>query len=336
MANDKIKTACNTAKLFVKKNSPIVMISAGVAGMVLGTVLACKSVKKFDAAKKECIDDINDIHSYKPEDKSDKAVTLKYEKLLVKTYVECGIKLGKIVAPAAATMIASGALIFAGYGVLSNKHAAALGLLATEQNGFKKYRERVIEKEGQAADDYYYYGEYEIENDIPVLDAKGNPKLDKEGNPKVRKETEKHVNCPGIGIVRYFEQNTRDDKGNLIYSNPNWRADNRINFTFCKGAEDCVNSQLCLNGWITLNDAFEAFGFPKTKEGMTLVKVYDNTIPIDPIKGMSQQFDCRIYGPGTDCGESYIYDHEEFLPIHFDGFVPIDSVDLKSIRLLER
>lgn len=333
--NDKVNAVFDTAKLFWKKNSPIIMISTGVAGMVVGTIIACKSVKKLDEAKKECVSDLNDIHDLKPEKGCDKSVMIEYEKGLVRTYVRCGIKLGKIVAPAAATIIASGAMIFAGYGVLDAKHAAALTAFATEQDSFKKYRERVVEDAGQEADDKYYYGEYSVENDIPVLDRKGNPKLDKDGNPVTKKEIEHRVNCPGIGRMKYFEQNTRDDEGNLIYSNPNWRADNRINYSFCQGAENWVSTQICLHGFIFLNDAYEAFGFPKTVEGQSLVKLYEAGKPIDPTTGMSRQFDARIYGPGTDCGESYMYDHEEFLPIHFDGFVPIDSVDLKSIRLLK-
>ena len=103
----------------IKKHSPEILVVAGVVGVVTSGVMACKATLKVNEVLDEAKDNVERIHEAK--DNGATVVGQPYDendakKDLTLVYVQTGVKLAKLYAPA----IAVGALSITGI-VASNR-----------------------------------------------------------------------------------------------------------------------------------------------------------------------------------------------------------------------
>ena len=146
---------------------------------------------------------------------------------------------------------------------------------ATVDKGFKEYRERVVERFGEAVDHELRYNIKAKEIEETVVDEKGKEK-------KVKKK----VNVANINeysdYARWFDS-----------SNPNWEETPDYNLMFLKAQQKYANDKLIAEGRLFLNDVYEALGIPKTKAGQIVGWVYDPSNPdIDSLVDFGI-FDCH-------------------------------------------
>ena len=130
----------SSAQYQLKKHSPEILMVAGIAGTVVGTILACKATTKVSEIIDEKEKAVEDVHTcleakdieYTEED-SKKDLTI--------IYAQTGVKLFKLYAPAIGVMALSFASIIAGHKVLKKRNVAIAAAYAAVDKGFKKYRE---------------------------------------------------------------------------------------------------------------------------------------------------------------------------------------------------
>lgn len=269
----------NKVSFKVSKHSPEILLVTGIIGVIGSGIMACKATTKAGEIIDETKERIDQIHicsedtgliktgAYTPEDaKKDMAIV----------YAQTGIKFAKLYGPAIGLGALSIASILASNNILRKRNIALAAAYATIDNSFKDYRKRVIERFGEAVDKELRYN-IKAEK---VTEKVVNPETGKEEKVK---ETKFVVNPSDIsGYARFFEQYTKDEKGNVI-PNPCWVNNNEYNIMFLKTQERYANDLLIARGRLFLNEVYRMLGLPETKAGQVVGWVYDpdNTLGRD-------------------------------------------------------
>ena len=241
----------------VKKHSPEILMVAGIAGTIVGTVLACKATTKVSKIIEEKNKNVEDVHICL-EEKPDEYTEEDSKKDLTIIYAQTGVKLFKLYAPAIGVMALSFASIIAGHKVLKKRNVAIAAAYAAIDKGFKQYRKNVIEEFGEGVDQQMRFG----------LKSKEIKKKDKDG--KTVKETEYYID-PDANPLNNISEYARF----FDASSENFAKDPEYNMMFLRRQQDYANEMLKARGHLFLNEVYDLLDIPRSKAGQVVGWVYD-------------------------------------------------------------
>ena len=241
----------------VKKHSPEILMVAGIAGTIVGTVLACKATTKVSEIIEEKNKNVEDVHTYL-EDNTKEYTEEDSKKDLTIIYAQTGVKLFKLYAPAIGVMALSFASIIAGHKVLKKRNIAIAAAYAAIDKGFKQYRKNVIEEFGEGVDQQMRFG----------LKSKEIKKKDKDG--KTVKETEYYIDPEGNPLDNISEYARFFDA-----ASENFAKDPEYNMMFLRRQQDYANEMLKARGHLFLNEVYDLLDIPRSKAGQVVGWVYD-------------------------------------------------------------
>ena len=241
----------------VKKHSPEILMVAGIAGTIVGTVLACKATTKVSEIIEEKNKNIEDVHTCL-EEKPDEYTEEDSKKDLTIIYAQTGVKLFKLYAPAIGVMALSFASIIAGHKVLKKRNIAIAAAYAAIDKGFKQYRKNVIEEFGEGVDQQMRFG----------LKSKEIKKKDKDG--KTVKETEYYIDPDANPLDNISEYARFFDA-----ASSNFAKDPEYNMMFLRRQQDYANEMLKSRGHLFLNEVYDLLDIPRSKAGQVVGWVYD-------------------------------------------------------------
>lgn len=255
----------------LKKHSPEILIGVGIVGVVTSTVLACKATTKVSAVMEKAKKDISDIHSVleNPElgEKYVEAYGEEYtveesKKDLTIVYAQTGLSLVKLYAPSVILGVASLTCILASNNILQKRYSAMAAAYATVDSSFKDYRNRVIERFGEELDRELKYNIKAKEIEEVVTD-------EETGEEKVVKKTVQVANSKDFSeFARCFDETCAG-----------WTRSSEHNLTFIKHVQNWANDKLRAEGYLFLNDVYEALGFKKSQAGQIVGWIYDPDHP---------------------------------------------------------
>ena len=241
----------------VKKHSPEILMVAGIAGTIVGTVLACKATTKVSEIIEEKNKNVNDVHTCL-EEKPNEYTEEDSKKDLTIIYAQTGVKLFKLYAPAIGVMALSFASIIAGHKVLKKRNIAIAAAYAAIDKGFKQYRKNVIEEFGEGVDQQMRFG----------LKSKEIKKKDKDG--KTVKETEYYID-PDANPLNNISEYARF----FDAASENFAKDPEYNMMFLRRQQDYANEMLKSRGHLFLNEVYDLLDIPRSKAGQVVGWVYD-------------------------------------------------------------
>ena len=241
----------------VKKHSPEILMVAGIAGTIVGTVLACKATTKVSEIIEEKNKNIEDVHTCL-EEKPKEYTEEDSKKDLTIIYAQTGVKLFKLYAPAIGVMALSFASIIAGHKVLKKRNIAIAAAYAAIDKGFKQYRKNVIKEFGEGVDQQMRFG----------LKSKEIKKKDKDG--KTVKETEYYIDPEGNPLDNISEYARFFDA-----ASENFAKDPEYNMMFLRRQQDYANEMLKARGHLFLNEVYDLLDIPRSKAGQVVGWVYD-------------------------------------------------------------
>ena len=245
-----IKNMINKVKFNVVKHSPEILMGIGIAGVVTSTVLACRSTLKVKDILEDKDTNMNNVKEVLAEGREDYTEEdARKDKTIIMTTT--AIRMMKLYIPSVIIGAGSIACLLQSHNVMRNRNAGLAAALAATTESFKQYRERVTEKYGDEVDKEMRYG------------------IKKEKKEKDGKKTKEEivVGCDEkelSGYARYFNE-----------SNINWTDDPQYNMMFLRQNQNWANDKLISQGYLYLNDVYDALGFPKTKAGQVVGWVYD-------------------------------------------------------------
>ena len=241
----------------VKKHSPEILMVAGIAGTIVGTVLACKATTKVSEIIEEKNKNVEDVHTCL-EEKPNEYTEEDSKKDLTIIYAQTGVKLFKLYAPAIGVMALSFSSIIAGHKVLKKRNIAIAAAYAAIDKGFKQYRKNVIEKFGEDIDQQMRFG----------LKSKEIKKKDKDG--KTVKETEYYIDPDANPLDNISEYARFFDA-----ASSNFAKDPEYNMMFLRRQQDYANEMLKSRGHLFLNEVYDLLDIPRSKAGQVVGWVYD-------------------------------------------------------------
>lgn len=246
------------AELSIKKNSPEILLGAGIVGFVGTVVLACKAtcradeVLEFHRRKIKDINDAKEIADADPEGEMSYDVEIYRQDKAIR-YLKTTGSLAKLYAPTIAVGTLSLACILTSRNIMQKRYLGVVAAYNGVSAAFEEYRKRVRDEYGEGLDKHFRYGT--TYDELPVYDENGKKTKEKE---KVEK-TETSMVMPNDDSCRFFDS-----------SNPNWDKNPQFSMMWLRGQQNILNDILHTRGHVFLNEVYDALGFPHTPQGAVL------------------------------------------------------------------
>lgn len=256
----------NKVGFTLKKNSPTILVVAGVVGTVVSAVMACRATLKVEEVLEETKEQSAQAHAVaESEEYADRYSEEDLRNDLVTIYAKSGMQIAKLYAPSIVLGAVSIASILYSHKILSKRNVALASAYAVIEKGFKEYRGRVVERFGEQIDKELKYNIKAQEIEETTTDENGN-----EVKTKVVKEV-----IDDYGLEGYSEYARFFDRGN-----PYWEKDAEYNLHFLLQMQNWANEKLRRKGYLFLNEVYQAIGIPESKAGQVVGWIYDEGNPI--------------------------------------------------------
>ena len=217
----------------LKKNSPHLFFGLGLAGVVGGTVLACRATLKAEPVLDEMKEDIDGVKEDLDGDKRD----------LAYVYAKGTYRLGKLYAPAVLVGGAGIVCLTGSHVQLTKRNNALAAAYTVLHHTFEEYRSRVQDELGAEKERDLYFG--------------AEKKTVKRDGEKIE-VMEFDPNKPSAYAVFFDEYSA------------NWVKDAEYNHAFVTAQQHYFNQLLQMRGYVYLNDVYKALGVPETKAGQVV------------------------------------------------------------------
>lgn len=246
------------AEFTIKKNSPEILLGAGIVGFVGTIVLACRAtcradeVLEFHIRKIKDIEDAKEIADADPEGEMSYDIEIYRQDKAIR-YLKTTGSLAKLYAPTVAVGALSLACILTSRNIMQKRYLGVVAAYNGLSAAFEEYRKRVRDEYGEGLDKHFRYGTtYE---ELPVYDENGKKTKEKEQVEK----TETGMVMQTDDSCRFFDS-----------SNPNWDKNPAFSMMWLRGQQNILNDILHTRGHVFLNEVYDALGFPHTPQGAVL------------------------------------------------------------------
>lgn len=246
------------AEFTIKKNSPEILLGAGIVGFVGTVVLACRAtcradeVLEFHRRKIKDIEDAKEIADADPEGEMSYDIEIYRQDKAIR-YLKTTGNLAKLYAPTVAVGALSLACILTSRNIMQKRYLGVVAAYNGLSAAFEGYRKRVRDEYGEGLDKHFRYGTtYE---ELPVYDENGKKTKEKEQV----ENTETGMVIPNDDSCRFFDS-----------SNPNWDKNPTFSMMWLRGQQNILNDILHTRGHVFLNEVYDALGFPHTPQGAVL------------------------------------------------------------------
>jgi hypothetical protein len=292
--------------LVAQKHAPEILLGLGLVGGVVAAVLAAKATLKLEGVLIDHDENLAKIEFktvFPPDAEGNRTSQEDANKQKAMVYLKTGVELTKLYGPALSIGAASVGAILASHGVMKNRQVALISAYTVLQEGYKAYRNRVVEELGEEKERLIHLGLKEETITTEEVNEDGK-------KVKGKKTVLVHDGFPSVYAV-FFDE-----------SSPNWRTDAQLNRFFLQSQERYANDVLISRGHIFLNEVYDALGIPRTKEGAVVGWVLK-----DPEKMVAEGRDGHVsfnlfngeYGPARDFINGY--NRSVLLDFNVDGII---------------
>lgn len=282
--------------LKMKKSSPEIFVIAGVVGVVVSAVMACRATMKIDSVLKEAEENKEKIQNYvESEGFSDTYNQEDYQRDLAMVKLQTGVSMAKLYAPSVLLGAVSIASILSGHNILKKRNAAIGAAYAAVEKGFKDYRSRVIERFGEQVDKELKYNIQSKKFEETITDENGKEK-------KVKTTVE--IADPDVysEYARFFDSGCKG-----------WEKDSEYNLMFLRSCQQYANDKLKADGYLFLNDVYDMLGIPRSKAGQIVGWVYDPKNPVG-----DNYVDFGIYDINREKNRDFVNGYERTILLDFN------------------
>lgn len=277
--------------LIIKKYSPEILTTIGIAGMVGTTILASKATLKIHPVVEKIREEKANA-DYAAEEQILQTGSYnksEYNKAIAKVYVNGALEVTKVYGPTVTLGLSSIACILAAHGIMQRRTVALTAAYKALESTFVEYRKRVIEVLGEKKEEDIRLGRQVTE----VTDEKG--------------KTKKVTTVDPIGYsayARFFDE-----------LSDNWSKTPEYNLLFLKAQQNYANDLLHSRGHIFLNEVYDMIGIPRSQAGQVVGWVIS--------KDGDNFIDFGIYDHASESAHMFVngYERSILLDFNVDGVV---------------
>jgi len=245
---DNLGNGFKNLKLSAMKATPEILVVGGIVGVVASTVMACRATLKANEVIEGTKEELQKIETVAEEHPEEYTPEVKKKDTAI-VYSKAGLEFVKIYGPSVALGVASVGCILWSHKILRNRNIALAAAYGVLDRGYKAYRKRVKEELGDEIDNHFMYG---TENETITEEV-----VDEETG-KTKKVKHKAFAIPSDQEMygRWFDRTSSKWENNLEY-----------NIMYLKQIEDLFNNRLNAEGFVFLNEVYDALGIERTPEG---------------------------------------------------------------------
>ena len=291
------KFAGNTG-LKIEKHSPEILLAAGIVGTVATVIFACKSTLKVNEVLDDSKKEIEKVHEViERKDISEEEYSEEdAKKDLATIYVQTGVKLVKLYAPAIIFGATSIVCLLASSNILHKRNVALAAAYPAVEGSYKKYRQGIIERFGEQVDKEIKYNLKAIDVTEKEIDKKGK---EKEVTKKVLVSNNPSDYSP---YARFF------DEGSAC-----WKKDPEYNLMYLRAQQQYANDLLISRGHLFLNEVYDMLDIPRTKAGQVVGWFYDEENPVG-----DNYVDFGIYDINRETARDFVNGYERSILLDFN------------------
>lgn len=256
----KVTGLLSRAGFQIQKHSPEILVVVGVVGTVASAVIACRATTKISGILQGPKEDIRQIHDLMANETMAEANEYTKKdgvKDLTVVYIQTGLKVAALYAPAVILGVASLTCILTSHNILQKRNFALATAYAAIDKGFKEYRNRVVERFGKDVD-------HQLKFNIKEQNVTKESVDPETGEITTTDEVAKVVDCAGCSpYARFFDETS-------VY----WEKAAYYNLQFVTQHENYANDILRAKGHLFLNDVYKALGLQPSKAGQVVGWVY--------------------------------------------------------------
>lgn len=224
--------------LVTQKHSPRILFVAGVGGIIVSSVLACKATLNLS----ETLDDVETTIKGVQEDMKE---TKHYRSDLAYAYVTGIYKIGKLYGPAVIVGTASIAALTTSHVTLTRRNAGLTAAYALVTKSFDEYRDRVKAEVGEER-------ERDIHHAISISEI---PDKSGKGLTKVQSADPNRWSP----YAKFFDE-----------ASVNWQKNAEMNRIFIQAQQNYANHILQARGHVFLNEVYDMLGLDRTSAGQVV------------------------------------------------------------------
>ena len=265
------------AELLARKNSPTILLGAGVVSMVGSTVLACRATLKVEEVINEVEANRRKTRLAKTEvEEKDRAMQhnataaaddqqelrvppdLTYDdhelrRDMAIIYTQGAAKIVKLYAPSILLGGVGVVCLTKSHSILKQRNAALAAAYVALEKAFDAYRERVVDRYGEETDREFRYGAEQI----TIIDDETGKMVE-----TVRVE-------PGepSAYARWFDYESSSSWNEPEFMYYNWK--------FLRDQQNWANDMLRSRGHVFLNEVYSQIGLSHTSAGAAVGWVWD-------------------------------------------------------------
>jgi hypothetical protein len=248
-----IKSLMNSrAGLQLVKASPEIMLYGGVAGVFIGTLMACKATLAADEVIDRAKDKLDRIKNANELIEDEDYTPALYKRDLAVTYAQTAFDFAVLYGPSIAVIGLSIGSIVGSHRIMKGRNLALMAAYKVVEEGFASYRRRVKEEHGERVDFMYKHGlREEPYTEIEVDEETGKTK-------KVKKTTLVDVaDTNDLSVyARFYDDGCTQ-----------WTKTPEYNFMFLRAQQNYFNDMLKARGHVFLNEVYDALGIPRSQAG---------------------------------------------------------------------
>lgn len=302
----------------LKKASPTIMIFGAAIVGVAATVSACKATVKAQDILEDHNEMVKAIHETKEKVDSGEMILKEgaaytendYKKDLTTAYVQTGLKLAKIYAPAVTMGTVALGCMFGSHHIMTKRNASLTAAYIALDKAFNEYKGRVTDRFGDRV-------QQELEHNIKAVEVETTRK-----NEQGVEETVKEYTDVAMAHTSPYT---------LIYDETvsSWDKDAQLNMSHLIQAQAAANRKLHRQGHLFLNDVIDILdpygnGMHHTPEGQVVGWILSQG---DPTKENRVDFGITNYVENNDALNNFIDGFERSVLLRFncDGVI-IDKI----------
>ena len=243
------------AKFKIGKHSPEILMVCGAVGAVTSAMMACKATLKVNAVLEEhqsAVETIHNVQIGNAEIKKDAEYTEEdAKKDLTTVYVQTGVKLVKLYAPAIILGGLSLGCMIGSNRILQKRNAALTAAYVTLDKAFTEYKERVTDRFGDRV-------QHEIEHGVKAVEIE-NKEVHEDGTEELVKAYVDEADGVHSPYDLLFDEMIDE-----------WQPDAEYNKWHLTDVENTATRRLRGQGYLFLNDVYRMIG--RYNSGEMIVK----------------------------------------------------------------
>lgn len=305
LIKNKMTQSFGRTGLVVQKHSPEILLGLGIIGGVAAAIMAVRATSKLNNVLIEIEEERAEVELQDEDGNFDQT---RYNKELAVHYVKTGLRFTKLYGPSIGVGVLSIASILSAHGIMANRQVGLVSAYTLLHEGYKAYRQRVIEELGEDKDYDFYHG---LKNEEVTI-SEEDPETGKTKKVKrTIKVADPRYRTPSI-YSRFFDETCRA-----------WKTDPLLNRAFLTSQERYLNDILILRGHVFLNEMYEALGMDWTPEGQLVGWVLKGDPEDMKTEGRDGYISFRMFDPANQPNVDFVNGHNPSILIdpNVDGII---------------